>query len=419
MPHFYCLHCVQSIDAEETLVGARVACPSCAQVITVPGRIPHQMTTEARTFRAITLSFAEDEPPSPEKIRWGGAVWVTLAAFGFGFVNSLLQPNLHGMGGILGMAVGYALAVMLFGGIAALVVAGIRAALRKPFRPMLVRAYSVSVLVIIGLVMLGVLMGGNSTEIPARTLSVDAWSASRPGGSEAQRARETLTQLQANLKNVHELPVPSEAGGKVTPPQFGAEIQGNDVLDKLGRLMQEMMAEMATVKQTYVVEVQRADIGRLLSAKRVAEDTGFVESRAMLAAFRKAMKEYQSGVEKVLADFPQKLESAGFDPVQKANALRNYEKGMIKVQPVLQENLELEVQTVELMGTIIDLLESTRADWQVDGERFYFHNPKDLERYNAYMAVVAQNTRRQDEIQKNFQIQSHDNLEKIKALLPE
>lgn len=54
MPKFYCFNCSQHIDADESLAGTMVACPSCQIKLSVPGELP---------ARTVTLTANPYSPP--------------------------------------------------------------------------------------------------------------------------------------------------------------------------------------------------------------------------------------------------------------------------------------------------------------------------------------------------------------------
>lgn len=351
--------------------------------------------------------------------------WVaTFVALAAALVSSFIQPNVHGLVSILTRAVGYGLGIVVIAMVVALIAVGIRAALRAPFAPALVaRTYTVCAMLVAVLLLLGPLaLSSHSTRLAhGLGLGPGTWNpaASTWDHGEGKRARETLTQLQDDFKRMQDATaLPTEPGQSKPPLQFSSEIQGNEMFDELARLVREMMTEMTAVQQDYLAELERAGVSRLLSAQRIAEDSGLAESRTILTAVRKATQEYKSGAERVLNGFSRKIDATSFDAAAKANMMRHYEQGMVKARPHLQETMELEVQTVEVMGSILQLLESRRAYWQAVDGQFIFEDTKDLERFNGYLATIEQNTQRQAELRGNAQKATNSSFESIKARLP-
>jgi hypothetical protein len=151
MPKFYCSHCGQHIDADQSFSGTTVACPTCGGDTVVPGQqvaIYQQVEKTTRTPRKSSSNQANagNEPTASHRSR---ALKATGIAWIIGIVNTLLLPQKSlGIVELISRGLGYALGAGLFAMIVSVIVAGVLCAFRKPFGEWLFRCYAAGVVLI-------------------------------------------------------------------------------------------------------------------------------------------------------------------------------------------------------------------------------------------------------------------------------
>jgi len=170
MPKFYCSHCGQHIDADQSFAGSAVACPTCSGAIVVPGQpvaIYPQGSKPSRTTRKNSpdQSHAGNEPTTVYRsIAWKatGIAWL------IGIVNTMLLPQKSvSILELISRGLGYAIGAGILAMIVSVIVAGVLCALKKPFGEWVFRCYAVGVVLIALLGFVGgVVMRKKNTSLP-------------------------------------------------------------------------------------------------------------------------------------------------------------------------------------------------------------------------------------------------------------
>lgn len=418
MPLFACPACTQQIDGEEAWAGLQVACPTCGAAIVVPHVSPYQAPAAARDPFATGMprSGPASIPAEEKKNLWKLPLTCLFVAAGVGVVQYAIKPPnpldaLLGNDGpvaVVAHALGYALGAGVVGLVIALIAAGIAKACQRPFATTLSSAFSISVVVLVLLTVVGTLLG------PVNSRSRSPASAQ----AEVRQARETMDGMKADLEKMQ--------AGMTGPDGLPRQAQvtfddsgkgGSAELDKMRRLMQAFYQDLAAFQNEYLQELDRARINVLLDPQRVAGDTDFSESYAILAKVRRTVKEFRKRNEDMLTDFPLKLKAASFSPSITANAVKEYEVGMAESLPVMKENWDIEEKSVDLMSSLIEHFDARRGHWVVEGGKFLFEETADLERFNSLLAEINVGVQRQAEIKERAQKKTSKALDDMKSMI--
>lgn len=331
MPLFSCHFCTQQIDADDTLVGAQVECPTCAVALRVP------------------------PPAAQPRGPWEVALPLlgTLAAFGISLIDSALQPanaaqSALGGSGLVSMmaqAIGATIALLAISTVLGLILAGILTAFKKPLAPTFAYTYGILMAVLAVMAVAGKYYMRNFAD-KEDNASYNVYTV--PG-------RYTATTADYN------------ATVSAVAKAYGAEI--------------------AAVQSEYQTACNAVGMDKLLVPERVAADVGFQESYAILAQARRVTEEFRKKTLEAVGSFSTKLEAAGLSPEDTRRALADAEKGLATSIPAIKESWEIEVELVDQLGVLIGFLEASRDRWLLQAGQFGFQDDKDLEKFNAIMAT--------------------------------
>ena len=415
MPKFYCTHCGQHIDAPDELAGSHLACPTCGGEIDVPA------LEELTPF----IHKAPPQPtPPPIQTKKKTAFWsarslkATLGAGGLCLLGTLIRPSTamermgfsdRGFATILGETLGAVFAAGLIALVIALVIAGIMSAFKKRFAESLSRSYSIGVLVVAGLALVGNLFSRSNT--PSYS--------SYPKASEIESARNTITGLEDDIQSLIAESVGPDGLPRKTDMRFDSNTPTSDDMGRLRELIQSFFNDMIELQNDYLQALEVDGIDTLLDANRVARDTGFTESRRTLVRVKRTVADTRSKASRILGDFPERIKDYEFSATSDRKMLEGYQKSLKNALPLFKEMWDLEVEAVEHMEDLIDHLEVTRMYWEPDQGMFMFERDRDLERFNSVMGKITNCVDRQTEIREKSLKSATDKIDNLKDMIPE
>lgn len=169
MPKFYCVHCGQHIDAPDTMSGAHAKCPACGGEIDVPAKPkittakPEQLEDESQTHgRAVRVSEVDHKPARFERRARGHGFRKVIRSSIIAFVLFFLEGTFTNTGWasevFMASLGGACFSLISFGltlAAAAAVGAGILTVWRKPFFPSFANIYSLAILSVSVLLLVG------------------------------------------------------------------------------------------------------------------------------------------------------------------------------------------------------------------------------------------------------------------------
>jgi serine/threonine protein kinase len=293
--------------------------------------------------------------------------------------------------------------------IIALIISGILAAFKKPFRESLSRGYSIGILIIASLMLFGNLVSrathSSSSEYTARIEEVNA--------------KKTLSGIEEDMQKMIEEGTGPDGLPKETDFRFEKKSPPADDAERLRELMQSFFNDMLTLQNDYLAALDEDGLNTLLDADRVAKDTGFRDSRAILARLRKTVMIFRTKADGILEDFPKRLNDPSFGKNLNEALHSGYKEGMGKSLPLMKETWDLEVAVIGHMEELIDHLEATRSHWEPEDGMFMFQGDDDLEKFNAIMAKITACVERQTEIKESAQKSATEKIGSLKARIPE
>ncbi|MFC5457937.1 hypothetical protein [Prosthecobacter fluviatilis] len=416
MPLFCCGQCGQSIDADDSLAGTEVGCPGCGTTILVPvcARNPSYQPYQAPAYiqtRGSTPA-GQSSSASDEWLRRAPLLG-TGVAFVLCFIKKLVEPvsALDSALGNVGLvssfagAIGYTIAAGLFALIAALVIAGIAAALRKSFVSVLARSYGITVVLLSLLMLAGSFSGSRNLSGPAPA------PASSP--QVTQNIHDELNKLQSELEKMQQGSPPANDAAPQTPPA-----EPSDDLGKMLVISRQYFAEIAALQKDYTDEIAKIGFLRVLDGERILKDQDSSESYDLLARARVLLKKYGVKMREAIASFPAKVRDSHISPAGKADHIRSAETGVEAALKTFDETWALEGSAVDGIQTIIDLLSRRRGHWHMSKGLFMFDDGGDLTAFNASMAKINAAVARQNEIKEQGQRDTGKMFDDLRAVIP-
>jgi len=332
------------------------------------------------------------------------------------FLGTLIRPStpLERMGisdrdfpTILGETLGGLIAAGIMAVVIALAIAGIMAAFKKRFRDSLSWGYSIGVLVIAGLALVGNLVSRSNT--PSYS--------NYPNPSEIASAHSTISGIEDDIQSMMADAVDLDGLPKKSDLRFDSKTQASDDMGRLRELMQSFFNDMIVLQNDYLQALEDDGIDTLLDANRVARDRGFTDSRTTIASVKLTVRDTRTKAFKLLSDFPERIQNYDFESTTDQQMLEGYKKGLAKALPLFREVWDLEVESVDHLEDLVDLLEETRLYWEPEQGLFTFERDRDLETFNEIMAKITACVDRQTEIKEKSLKSATDKIGSLKNMI--
>lgn len=205
--------------------------------------------------------------------------------------------------------------------------------------------------------------------------------------------KEDARKLLSSMVDENGLPQHVDVQFPVGPPP-------TNEAEKLRVFMQSFFADMVTLQNSYLKELEEAGISTLLAPDRVVSDADFKQTPTMLVQIRAIVQDYKAKADALMVNFPQKIESSDFDQKTKAGMVRGYQQGLAKSMPLFRETWDIEVSSVELMSDILDHLHAKRKSWTLQNGQYMFQEQADVDRFNQLMDELDRGIQRQSEIRQ-------------------
>ncbi|WP_294397152.1 hypothetical protein [Prosthecobacter sp.] len=418
MPLFCCGHCAQSIDADDALAGTEVGCPGCHAVIQVPACARHE---PYQPYQPPAFSQTQATSHAGHSDPWllRAPLLGTGAAFVLCFVKKLVEPvsSLDAAMGNVGPvmtfagAIGYTLAAGIFALVAALVIAGIAAARRKPFSSTLARSYGFAVVAFALLMMAGALLQ------PRSFAGAPSSAPTSPSSSQVtENTRQELNKLQADIEKMQQGEAPGIDAAPAKPPTTPAEPP--DDLGKFLLISRQYFEEVAALQKAYTDDIAKIGFLRVLDGERILKDTDSSEAYDLLARARVLLKKYGARMREAVASLPAKVRASNISAAAREGHARSAEKGVAEALKTFDENWALEASAVDEIQTIIDLLGRRRGKWRMSKGLFIFDDEGDLAAFNASMAKITAVVARQNEIKEQGQRNTGKMFDDLRTALP-
>ena len=414
MPIFHCAHCGQPIDADETLAGVEVGCPACFAVIQVPAPAseqnyqPYQPPVFAQPPERS--SSHADHSSDPDKWRIRAPVYGTAAAFVLCLLKKIREPATSldvalgnaGFVSTIAGAIGYVLAAGIVALVVALVIAGIAAAFQKPFLTMLTRSYG------IGAVLASLLMLAGPVLQPRN---------SRPQQTQTNhQTHEELNKLQEDIQKMQAGVMPADNASSSKTQTFPAD-DADDAANIL-HITRQYFEEVAVLQKSYLAEIDKMGLSRLLDAGRLMADTNFTDSYAIVDRARMLVNEYGPKMRQALTSLPAKIRASNLNPRFRESNAQSAEQGVQEALITFDENWALEASCIDQFKTIIDLLKNRRGHWEVVNNQILFADASDVGTFNAALGKINEAVARQNEIKQKGTQKTGKVFDDLRSALP-
>jgi serine/threonine protein kinase len=342
----------------------------------------------------------------------------TIVAAGITFIGTLIQPKTvyeqmmgsdRGFAVILGETLGGLIGAGMIALVISLVFSWIMIALKKPFVKSLSSGYSVSIIIVTLLMLFGNFSRRNYNQ------KYQEYSAK----AEAENAKKTISGLEDDIHKM--IAEGNDADGLPKNTDFRFE-KKNDATDDMGRireLMQSFFNDILTLQNDYNAALDKDGLNTLLDANRVASDSNFRESKAIITRLQKTVLTFRAKASGIVADFPKRLNDYSFSEKSNVDMMSGYKKGVGKTLPLLKETWDLEVKIIDHMNELLAHLEEIRSYWKPENGIFAFERDDDLEKFNAIMAKISACVERQAQIKQSTQKSAAENIGNLKAKIPE
>ena len=183
---------------------------------------------------------------------------------------------------------------------------------------------------------------------------------------------------------------------------------------ELERFTKEIMGQMISQRNDYLLELETIGWGHILDANRIKADKTFAESRDIIRKAKETVNKYHEKNSALFNNVGGKIRSLNISEPAKSAMLSGFEKGMNKSRNNVEASWSLEGKAINEFENIINLLSDRKDAWIVDGKRILFYDDNDVDRYNSYMASIRNIMSQQEEIRRQSIQTANDNFDRSK-----
>jgi hypothetical protein len=185
-------------------------------------------------------------------------------------------------------------------------------------------------------------------------------------------------------------------------------------LGQMDRFVRQLMAQMVAQRNEYFSELDRIGWNQVLDGTRVKRDTDLRQSRQILAQARGLVDKYEAKSKGVIEGIPAAIRALDITESSKRDMMQGFEGTAAASRSQLVELWSLERQALAEIEGMLQILDSSRARWTIEGGNFMFAEQRTLDAFNQRMASVQAITQKQSEIQKRSANNALSKMEKLK-----
>jgi hypothetical protein len=174
------------------------------------------------------------------------------------------------------------------------------------------------------------------------------------------------------------------------------------------------MAQMVAQRNEYFSELDRIGWNQVLDGTRVKRDTDLRQSRQILAQARGLVDKYEAKSKGVIEGIPAAIRALDITESSKRDMMQGFEGTAAASRSQLVELWSLERQALAEIEGMLQILDSSRARWTIEGGNFMFAEQRTLDAFNQRMASVQAITQKQSEMQKRSANNALSKMEKLK-----
>lgn len=300
------------------------------------------------------------------------------------------------------------------------IVGGIARAMQKPFGRIFAIVYSVAALAVAGLAYSGILTSkvpGFEFMAPAATTPPSPATKKVAEEKTAPAKKEAPVKKEAGVKEKPAMRAPDEkeeaaqlgksaAAQSAKSPDLGA-VPKNVTLaadddERVRNLKQELVAEIAGAQTDYLKDLDKSGLHHFLDPPRMAADSSFKESRAMVSTVKEAIKRTRQRINNAIDNVPQKIEALHLDPAVAKEMIATVKQTFSQTIPLVNEKWDLEEKIAEHFEEIINFMQANQDFWSVQEGKFVFKRNSDRNRFSELARQIDLCAARQTEIQSQM-----------------
>lgn len=166
------------------------------------------------------------------------------------------------------------------------------------------------------------------------------------------------------------------------------------------RFMKTTMNQFASLRNDYLLEMEAIGWLNILNPERLKDDKSLIKSKAIIQNAKEIEMKYREKTYALLEKIRSDINNLNTSENMKAQALKGFDKGMIKSRSQIDELWNLEEQTILEFENIINLLAAVNGTWVIQNKQVMFSNEEDLASFNSYIENIKKLAEKQVSLQK-------------------
>lgn len=392
-----CKRCGHSLDLSHSTGQGTIICPTCGGEVDSSSQMPE----EGLRVAPPELPILNERAKSKNRTIWYLLPVIVsvcaIAAFMISAFISFVVPaeeaKLHVA---VATAIGFVLGGFVVTFLLALLVAAPIAGLMVLFKKNFLRSLSVSYSIVAILIVANAMIGANFVSKNPNSSSF-AGISSLNDHFDQRRAADAL---QKDVESMLEESVGPDGLPRKIESRFVVDSSPKNDSERTVRMMHQYFNEVSDVQNQYIQALEDDGLNSLLDAERLLADENFSESREIIVRAKKSVAKGRAKNDEVLNNFPDRVEKEPLDSKLKKGIIAGFNERLKEIQPLYAELWDLELKSVERLEEMVDHIEATRDQWEVEDGMIVFQKEKDLETFNKILDQINAGAKRQEEIRR-------------------
>ena len=344
-----CYRCGHPLDVSFGTGKTPDVCPNCGHHFAA-----HSPPVSSRRTRD------DDDARSELSTRNASAIAILLAV-----ISGVVKPAAD-RGMEVGKSLGSGFILIALAFLLAVICATLCLAFGKKFRRTLNRSYSLIVIILASILLVGAVAGKVTGRHAGKIQEQKAAAAAMSRDFEALREAGRIA---------------AEKGGPIElnlPPAGDPDSDAG----RIQRITRIAFQSFADLRNAYLKSMEETGFNTLLEPDRLAKDKGLKQSREIIAKCKAVVAEHRGKFTEHVRIFPEKLRDMPDSPLANSKEFEDFKKGFHRSQQRSVRMWDLEMDTVNKSGDIIEILAAAEGRWQEDGGSLMFDEDADLEKFN-------------------------------------
>lgn len=190
----------------------------------------------------------------------------------------------------------------------------------------------------------------------------------------------TINEYRGRVKYMLESSVDSNGNAIRVESYDDGVVHKKGSAGELDRVMRSYLNGVASVRNDYLIQVDRIGWNSLLDAERLRNDKDLRESRSIIKKHRVIYEKYKGDFMGVIMGFKKEIEKSGLDDDFKRSMMISIDQKLRVDGAELNKMLETQDACVKEAEGVVDLL--SVSQWSVDGGCIVFVNENDVRLFN-------------------------------------